>query len=251
MGKAWIYYLLMIASIPVLWILLIEITNLPPFLIPPPRLVAEVLWNEFSYLAHHTIVTLQGAALGYLVANLIAIPMAILFIYIPWLEDFATPWMVVIKNIPFVVIASIVVIVLGQNIWPKIIVVVLISFFPIFINVQTGLSEVDNVLIDRMRVLGASKWQVFRHVRWPAALPFYMAAHEIAFTSSVIGAIVAEWLFASEGMGFVILRAMSQYRADRVYAVTLIASVLAVGIYIIVRTMEHRMFRWKGNSNGS
>ncbi len=251
MVRTYFAYLLMIVSVPILWILFIDLTGFKPFLVPPPKLVLQVLWDEQDVFFHHTLITLKGAALGYTLANIIAVTLAIMFLYLPALEDFVTPWMVVIKNVPFVVIASIVVIILGQSIWPRIIVVVLISFFPVFANVQKGLREVDIVLLERMESLYASKWQTFAYVRWPAAMPYYIAAHEIAFTTSVIGAIVSEWLFASEGLGFMILRGMSQYRADRVYAVTMIASVLAILLLLIIKIVEWRIFRWKGALNGT
>src|SRR3989344_537491 len=216
MVRIYTAYGLMVVSIPILWISFIEITGFAPFLVPPPGLVIDVLWSDREIFLHHTLVTLQGATIGYVAANIIAISLAVLFLYLPAFEDFATPWMVVVKNVPFVVIASIVVIILVQSMLPRIIVVVLISFFPVYANVQKGLRDVDQVLLDRMESLNASKWEVFAYVRWPAAMPYYIAAHEIAFTTSVIGAIVAEWLFSREGLGFLILRSMSQYRADKV-----------------------------------
>lgn len=239
-------YIVMLVSIPVLWVMAIAITHFPPFLLPPPELVVKVLWEERDLFAYHTGVTLLGAAIGYSIANVLALSTAILFLYIPKLEGFLTPWLVVIKNIPFVVIASILVITLGQTPVPKIIVVVLITFFPLLANVLEGLRSTDKALLDRMKVLNASKWQIFWKVRWPQALPYYMAAHEIALTSSIIGAIVAEWLFSREGLGFLILRSMTQYRADKVYAVTIIASVLSVFTYIAIKSTEKRLFSWKG-----
>ena len=236
----------MLISIPILWVGFIWVTQFPSFLVPPPDLVFKVLWEERDIFLYHTMATLGGAAVGYIIANIIAIGTAVAFLYIPSLEGFTTPWMVVIKNIPFVVIASILVIILGQTPLPKIIIVVLITFFPILANVLKGLRSVDSVLLDRMKTLNASKWQVFWKIRWPAALPYYIAAHEIALTTSVIGAIVAEWLFSREGLGFLILRSMSQYRADKVYAITIIASVLAVGTYIIIKMVEKRIFKWRG-----
>jgi NitT/TauT family transport system permease protein len=166
-------------------------------------------------------------------------------LYIPSFESLALPWTVVIKNIPFVTIASILIIILGDTPAPKIIIVILVSFFPILANVTKGLKSADSVLIDRMKTLNASRWQIFRKVQWPSALPYYIAAHEIAFTGSIIGAIVAEWLFARRGLGYLIVQSMTQYRADRLWAVTLIASLLAVGAYILVRLIEARLFRWQ------
>ncbi|MDE0078774.1 MAG: ABC transporter permease subunit, partial [Caldilineaceae bacterium] len=90
-----------------------------------------------------------------------------------------------------------------------------------------------------------SQWEIFTKVRWPSALPYYIAAHEIAFTGSIIGAVVAEWLFARKGLGYLIVQSMSQYRADRVWAVTIVASALAVGAYLLVKVIEKYLFRWQ------
>jgi NitT/TauT family transport system permease protein len=238
-------YIFMVLSLFIGWVGVIVIFNPPSFLIPPPTLVFKVLWEERADFVYHTGITISGAVVGYAIANVIAIAMAISFVYFKRLEEFTTPWMVVIKNVPFVTIASILVITLGDTPLPKIIIVVLITFFPILANVVKGLRSPDSVLLDRMKTLSATTWQVFWKVRWPFALPYYIASHEIAATGSIIGAIVAEFLFAREGLGFLIVRSTMQYRTDRLYGVTLIASVLSVGVYIVVKSIETRMLRYK------
>jgi len=235
----------MFISIPVLWIIAKVVTGWPDFLLPSPTLVGKVFVADWAMLLEHTWRTIIEAMSGYLIANVLAIALAISFLYLPWFESLAVPWTVVIKNVPFVTIASILIITLGDTPLPKIIIVILITFFPILANVTKGLKSTDQVLLDRMQTLNASQWQIFSKVRWPSALPYYIAAHEIAFTGSIIGAIVAEWLFARKGLGFLIVQAMTQYRADRLYAVTLLASILAVGAYILVKVIEQRLFRWQ------
>lgn len=238
-------YLIMFVSVPILWVLAIQITGFEPFLLPPPDMVADILWNERDILLSHTWTTIVEALTGYAVANLIAITLAVSFLYLPWFEALAIPWTVIIKNVPFVTIASILIIILGDTPLPKIIIVVLITFFPILANVTKGLKSADSVLLDRMQTLDSSQWEIFTKVRWPSALPYYIAAHEIAFTGSIIGAIVAEWLFARRGLGYLIVQAMTQYRADRLWAVTILASALAVGAYLLIKVIEKYLFRWQ------
>ncbi len=238
-------YLIMVVSVPIIWVLTIEISGAPSFLIPPPGMVADILWSEQGNLLFHTRITIVTALTGYAVANVIAIALSVSFLYLPWLEALAIPWTVVIKNVPFVTIATIMIIILGDTPLPKIIIVVLVTFFPILANVTKGLKSADSVLLDRMQTLDSSQWGIFTKVRWPSALPYYIAAHEIAFTGSIIGAVVAEWLFAREGLGALIVRGMSQYRADRVWAVTMLASALAVGAYLLVKVIERYLFRWQ------
>ena len=214
-------YLIMIVSVPILWVLAIKVTGFPSFLLPPPDMVADVLWSERDILLSHAWTTIVEALTGYAIANLIAIALSVSFLYLPWFEALAIPWTVVVKNVPFVTIASILIIILGDTPLPKIIIVILITFFPILANVTKGLKSADTVLLDRMQTLDSSQWDIFVKVRWPSALPYYIAAHEIAFTGSIIGAIVAEWLFARKGLGYLIVQAMTQYRADRLWAVTM------------------------------
>lgn len=136
-------YLIMFVSVPILWVLAIQITGFPSFLLPPPDMVADVLWNERDLLLDHTWITIVEALTGYAVANLIAITLSVSFLYLPWLEDLAIPWTVIIKNVPFVTIASIMIIILGDTPLPKIIIVILITFFPILANVTKGLKSAD------------------------------------------------------------------------------------------------------------
>ena len=151
-------YLIMIVTVPIMWVLAIQISGFEPFLLPPPGMVADVLWNERDILLSHTWITIVEALTGYAIANLIAITLSVSFLYLPWLESLALPWTVIIKNVPFVTIASILIIILGDTPLPKIIIVVLVTFFPILANVTKGLKSADPVLLDRMQTLDSSQW---------------------------------------------------------------------------------------------
>ena len=238
-------YLIMIVSVPIVWVLAIKVTGFESYLLPPPDMVADVMWVDRERLLSSTLTTVVEALIGYAIANVIAIALSISFLYLPWMEALALPWTVVIKNVPFVTIASILFIILGNNQLPVIMIVILITFFPILANVTKGLKSADPVLLDRMQTLDSSQWEIFRKIRWPSALPYYIAAHEIGLTGSIIGAVVAEWLFARAGLGYLLVQATSQYRADRVWAVTIVASALAVGAYLLVKAIEKYLFRWQ------
>lgn len=246
--KELINYCLVLISLPILWLLAVQFSDLPSSILPPPAMVANLIWEERVSLVSHTFSTSKIALLGYAISNVISLALAVSFLYCRALESFITPWSVVIKNIPYVAIASVLIVTMGDSIAPKLIIVVLVTFFPLLANLKKGLRAVDPVLLDRMQTLHASRWQIFRKVRWPAALPFYMAAHEIAFTSSIIGAIIAEWFFSSKGLGYLIVQSITEYRADRLYAVTLIASLLSIIVYLLIRVADRHYFRWKSDS---
>ena len=238
-------YPLMFISLPLIWWLVTRLGVVPVMVLPGPSIVFDAIWADRAMFWQNTLLTLEVALLGYLLANVLALVLALLFVYLPAMESFTTPWMILIKNVPFVTLASILILTLGDQLAPKLVIVVLVCFFPLLANLNKGLRAADPVLLDRMRTLRATRWQTFRHVRWPAAMPYYMAAHEIAFTSCLTGAIVAEWFFAREGLGFLLVQSVTEYRADRLYAVTLIAGLLSIGSYLLCRWAERRMFRWQ------
>ena len=243
--RAVIGYALMLISIPVIWTLVVHYAHLPPAVLPPPAKVWAVLVEEHDSLLHQTYVTMVEACVGYALANVLAIGLALVFVYATWSQAFITPWVIILKNVPIVTIAGILIIVFGDTLTPKVIIIVLACFFPLLSNLVKGLQSADPVLVDRMRVLNATQWEIFCKVGWPAALPYYVAAHEIAFTGSIAAAIVAEWFFSREGLGYLIVQSTVEYRADRLYAVMLIASLLAVGTYLLCRIWEAWLFRWK------
>lgn len=237
--------LIMIVSIPVAWLLIIEATSFPSFLIPPPILVGRVLVEETSLLWSHAKITLIQALVGYLIANAIAFSAAISFLYVGWLRSLATPWMVLIRNVPFVAFSSILIILFGESPIPKIIIVVLICYYTLMENINTGLRSVDQVLLDRLQVLNASTWQVFYRVRLPSALPYYLTALRITLPSSIMASVVAEWMYTRYGLGFLIQQSIMRFRADRLYAVVAVIVAASLTAFFAVQLLERRMLRWK------
>ena len=109
------------------------------------------------------------------------------------------------------------------------------------VNTVRGIRSVDSVVLDRMRILDASAWRVFWQVRLPYSLPYIMAAQEIVGSASIAISIAAEWMLSSTGLGYVINRAMSQYRGDQVYAVALLAAALSYGVYLLIQIGSQRL----------
>jgi NitT/TauT family transport system permease protein len=235
----------MLVSVLLIWWLCRCLSSLPPLLLPGPALVLENLWTERAIYAHHATISVGICLLGYFISNVVAIGLAVVLIYFPKSDFFINPWVVLLKNIPFVSLASILAVTLGDGLPAKLIVIVLVCFFPILANLYKGLLSADPLLLDRMQVLQASTWQIFWKVRWRCALPFYMAAHEIALTSSIVATIIAEWFFTNEGLGYLMVRAVNDYRGDRLYALTVITSVLSLIAYQLCRSGERWVMRWK------
>lgn len=239
-----------IVSILGLWYLAIAFSGLPEFVIPRPTQVLAVLTQETSFVTQHLMVTLRAAAIGFLLANVVGIGLAVLFTSLPMLNRLLMPAAITIRNVPYVALASVLVLAVGDGLWTKVTIVTIAGFFPVLVNTLRGLAAVDPVVLDRMRILDVSPWKVFLKVRLPYSVPYILAAQEITGSASIIVAVAAEWMISSEGLGYVINRAMAQYRGDQVYAVALLAAVLSYAIYMLVQVIGARINWSERSRNG-
>ncbi len=233
--------LLPVASILGLWYLAIAFSGLPDFVIPRPEKVLAVLTNEWAFVWEHLAQTLKSAALGFVLANVLGIGLAILFTALPWSSNALMPAAITLRNVPYVALATVLVLAIGDSLLTKVMIVAIAGFFPVLVNTVKGLRSVDPVVLDRMRILDVPAWRVFLSVRMPYALPFMLAAQGITGSGSIIVAIAAEWMMSSTGLGFVINRAMAQYRGDQVYAVALLAALLSYAVFVAVQVLGARI----------
>jgi len=234
-----------IASILLLWYAAIAATGLPPFVIPRPERVFEALVADRALITHHLIETLKAATVGYLLANVVGIGLAALLVALPVSRQLVMPAAITLRNVPYVALVTVLSLALGDTLGSKVAIVVLAGFFPVMVNTYRGFLAADPVVLDRMRVLSASALEVFLHVRLPYALPYIVSAQEITGSGSIIVAIAAEWMISGSGLGYVINRAMQQYRGDQVYAVALLAALLSFLVYSAVHVIGRRL-DWQG-----
>lgn len=227
------------------WELHISVFNVPAYLVPPPTLVATALVEEWPTLQRNVGATALEAVGGFALGNGIAILLAILFVHNKTMERTLFPIAVAIRTIPIIAIAPILVLLLGNGYTPKIVIAALISFFPTLVNMVRGLQSMDASALELMRVLSATQAQVFFKLRLPSSLPFLFAALKIATASSVIGAIVAEWIGADVGLGYLIILSTFEFRTGLLYATTVIASLLALGLFLAVIILERLVVRWQ------
>jgi NitT/TauT family transport system permease protein len=230
-----------LVSILALWYLAIYFSGLPAFVIPRPERVLETLVNDRSFITTHLISTLQVAVIGFILSNVVGIGLAVLFLAFPLGRQLLMPAAITLRNMPYVALVTVLVLAFGDSIGSKVTIVVLAGFFPVLVNTSRGLQAADPVVLDRMRVLNASWWETFSQVRLPYALPFIVSAQEITGSGSIIVAIAAEWMISSTGLGYIINRAMQQYRGDQVYAVAFLAAILSFAVYAVVHFIGERL----------
>jgi NitT/TauT family transport system permease protein len=194
-------------------------------------------------------ITLQEAAIGFVIGNALAILGATLFVHSRWAERALYPVAVLIQVIPIVVWSPILVIVLN-GLLPQIAVAILISFFPSLVNMTRGLRSVDPLALELFHVLNASRWQVFRKLRWPAAIPALFSSLRITSTLSLVGAIVGEYVAGGgQGVGYALILAKQSIDTAQVMAITLVISMTGIVIFLAIAGIERVVLGRRGQAN--
>ncbi len=242
-------FVMPLVSILALWYLAIYFSALPAFVIPRPERVLQTLFTDRSFITVHLVETLKVATIGFLLSNVVGIGLAVLFLAFPIGKQLIMPAAITLRNMPYVALVTVLVLAFGDSLGSKVTIVVLAGFFPVLVNTSRGLQAADPVALDRMRELNASWLETFLHVRLPYALPFIVSAQEITGSGSIIVAIAAEWMISSTGLGYIINRAMQQYRGDQVYAVAFLAALLSFGVYTLVHVIGERL-NWQTGVRG-
>ena len=227
------------------WQAIITINDVPEYVVPPPSGVWESLNSDFDTLWSNTKPTAIESVGGFLIGSLGAILLAIVFVHSRIMQRMFLPIVIVIRTIPVVAIAPVLVLMLGNGLAPKIVIAALISFFPTLVNMVEGLQSVDSQSVELFRVLSASKWEVFWKLRIYKSLPFLFASLKIASTASVIGAVVAEWIGSDEGLGALIILATFNFRTSLLYATMVFASILALVLFAAIALLERVVIRWQ------
>ena len=237
--------LAVIAVLVVAWDALIRVLDVPAYVIPTPASVGQALVKERARLVDNAIPTIMESLGGFALGNLVAIATAVAFVYNKALERALYPVAVAVRTLPIVAIAPILVLMLGNGYAPKVAIAALITFFPTLVNMVEGLESADPQAMELMHVLSASKAEVFRYVRWPSSLPYLFSAMRIASTSSVLGALVAEWIGTNKGLGYLIVLTTYDFRTALLYAAMVVTSAIALAFFFLVSILEWLLVRWE------
>lgn len=216
----------------------------PAYLVPTPGDVANELVTEREMLARHTWVTTYETVLGFLLAAVIGMLAAVLIVYSPTLEKALYPLILFAQVIPKIAIAPILVVWFGFGPMPKVILAVLIAFFPVVVSGVAGLRSTDPELLDLSATMGASRWKTFRKIRFPNALPHLLSGLKVAVTLAVVGAVVGEFVGADEGLGYVLLLASGNLNSSLLFADLILMSALGVVLFVLVEAAEALLIPW-------
>ena len=216
-----------------------------PLTLASPVDTWKALKDDHTLLLDEAWVTLKEVVLGLAISIVLGVLLAIVMHLIRPLREAAYPLLVASQAIPILVLAPLFILAFGYGIGPKLAIVTLICFFPIVVNMLDGLRSVDRDLLKLMRSLGASRRMVLWKAELPSSLPFLFSGIRIAATVSVIGAVFGEWAGADHGLGRLVLLANNQLQTPRVYAGTVLLTLMAVALFAIVSVVERLAIPWK------
>jgi putative hydroxymethylpyrimidine transport system permease protein len=240
----WLLAALLVGLFVLAWQGVASLESVDDLLVASPVETTEALYDEFGLLWDNALVTLVEVLLGLAVAVPLGVLLAVAMHLVRPLRDAAYPLLVASQAIPIVVLAPIFVLAFDYGIGPKVAIVALICFLPVTVNLLDGLRSVPPELLKLMRSLGASRLRSLRSVELPAALPYFFSGLKIAATVSVIGAVFGEWAGADEGLGRLVLLANNQLETPRVYAGTVLLTLMAVGLFLAVVLAERLVCPW-------
>ncbi|HHT44595.1 MAG TPA: ABC transporter permease [Fastidiosipila sp.] len=217
------------------------------FIIPPPTAVFSAMVEQHHLLWPHIRVTTEIALIGFVLAVLFGSLMSILMERVRWLYRAFYPLIVASQTIPTIVITPVIVLLFGFGTWPRLVVVVLVCFFPLTLSFLQGLYTVDPDLIRLMRSMGANEAETLLHVKLPASLPSFFAGLKISATYCVTAAVLSEWSGSGLGLGVYMMRTKRSYAYDRMFASIVWIVLLSLIIYLLSTLLEYLFTPWLRN----
>jgi NitT/TauT family transport system permease protein len=218
--------------------------KVPSYLVPAPSEIWAETTAIWPTVLGHSLATLKTVMLGFVFSIAISLPLAVLLTSSPAIASAIYPFLVWTQSIPKVALAPILVVVLGSNELPRVVITVLVAFFPLVISSATGLMSVPPELIELSRACRASKWSELWRIRLPYAIPFIFAGLKVAISLAVVGAVVAEFVNADAGLGFLIVTSTAFFKVPLAFGALIILSIMGVVLFQIVVIVERVFFPW-------
>ncbi len=236
--------MMLAVGLVVFWEMAIRLFNVPTFVLPAPTAIFSSLVKHWRPLAIAAKATSLEVLFGFVLSAIVGIVVALVIVRFERFGRALYPLIVLFQNVPKVALAPIFILWFGYDLAPKILLIVVIAFFPVAIDMLAGLQSVEPSFVSLMRSVGASKGKIMLRVRIPHSLPHLMAGLKVAITFSVIGAIVGEFAGANQGLGYVIQFASTQLDTPLIFAALIVVSVLGLAFYYIIELAEYVLVPW-------
>lgn len=236
----------------VIWQMVCSFGGVPKYMLPSPADVADAFGKDWQLMLQHSKTTLTETFIGLFFGILIGFLTALIMDSFSLVRKMIYPLIVISQTIPTIAIAPLLVIWLGYEMLPKIILIVLVVFFPIAISLLEGFSSVDPDTIRLMRSMGAKKIQIFRYVKLPNSLGHFFSSLKISVSYAVVSAVVSEWIGGTEGLGCYMTRVRKSFSSDKMFAVIILISVISLVLIWLTTVLQRVCMPWdKINRNRS
>ncbi len=232
------------------WELYVDLGGVDPLVLPPPHAVATSLYDDRSLLLSNFLVTAKEVLLGSILALGLGFGLAVAIRFSRTLRAAAYPLLIGSQAVPVVVIAPVLVLWLGFGLVPKLVVIALVSFFPVVVTTLAGFAAVDQDLLKLMRTFDATRLRSFWHIELPATLPRVFTGAKIAVAVAVIGAVFAEWAGSSSGLGYLLQQSIPQLLAARAMASVAILCLFAIALFGLLSVAERLVVPWAYQPRG-
>ncbi|MGQ0824200.1 MAG: ABC transporter substrate-binding protein [Actinomycetota bacterium] len=227
------------------WELYVRTDRIEDYVLPAPTRVGREFFSMAPDLGRDVWITTVEAVAGLTIGALVGVALALAIARYAFARRAIYPVLVVSQTVPAIVLAPVLVVWLGfEELTPKIVVVALVTFFPVVVSTVDGLVNADREQLDLVRSYGGSRAQQLRLVQIPSALPAFFAGLKIAATYAVVGAVIAEWMGASHGLGLVMERSRTAFRNDRVFVAVVVVALLSLVLFALVRALGHAATPW-------
>ena len=239
---------LSLVAILVLWEGAVRVFHLPNYIVPAPIEITRDTFDLGSVVVWHTLATLRTVLLGFLLSVVISLPLAIAITASATAARTIYPALVLLQSVPKVAIAPILIIALGANELPRVVVTFLVAFFPLVVAAATGLQSVPAEFIELWRSLRVSRWKLIWRISLPYAVPFVFGGLKVAIALSVVGAVVGEFVAANQGLGYLIATSMAFFKTPVAWGAMIILSVMGIALFQAVVLVERVFFPWSTNT---
>ena len=235
----------------VVWEAACRLFQIEEFILPTPSASFIALWQNFAAIWHNASFTLWVTLLGFAIAVVFGLALGVLIGASALMYAALYPLLIGFNSIPKVAIVPILVIWFGIGAVPAVLTAFLISFFPIVVNVATGLATLEPELKDVLRSLGARPRDILLKVGLPRAMPYFFASLKVAVTLAFVGSVISETIAGNRGIGYLMLSASSSFRVPLVFAGLIVVAIMGVGMYAVFAVLERRFAGWAFRTESS
>lgn len=228
----------------VMWEWIVRAKDIKKYILPSPSAILNEFIASGDLLLHHAMTTITETVLGFILGIILAVLLSVIMSSFGILRNIFYPFMILSQTVPIVVVAPLITIWFGIGIVSKLIICVLVVFFPVALNLTEGLNSYDKDLEELLKCMKASKFQIFTKVKLPSALVYFFSGLKIAAAYAVMGAVMSEWTGAESGLGIFLTRSMKSFKTAAMFADIVLISVFSILLFVLIGIIEKKIVKW-------